>query len=130
MANAEWAKFKLLFSDLFKVDSRMADLIAVQEILLFCVSGRSVRSISLYLNVSEEYVREVLYEFLKFQGFEYDLDLSPISVFKRHKDFDSFVIEIQTLSPVTIDKEFIIWYNICNKYDSIREEIAKFYGTD
>ena len=127
MENRSWIEFKKLYRSMFHANDRVVDLIAVYEILLFSVSGRSNLSISRYLDMDIDYVSDVLQEFLKFQGFEYDLDINPSCVFDRVTNFDEFVEDIKLISPLSFDKEMILWYSVCNKFDSIRKEIDNFY---
>jgi hypothetical protein len=130
MDNKDWIEFKRMYMSKFNASSQVVELIASWEILLFCASGRSNLSISRFLDMDVDYITEVIQDNLKFQGFEYDLDLNPSSIFSRIGNFDEFVAEIKAVSPLAFDKELVLWYNVCNKFDSIRKEIDEFYESE
>lgn len=128
MIDEHWDQFTTILSKLFKVDKHIIDLIAVQEVLILIASGYSNKSVSRRLEMEEDYVSEVCQEFLKFPGYEEDLDINPYFAFRRSVSFDDFVFEIKLLTKV-LDKDCIVWYNVSEEYDKIRKEVDSFYET-
>lgn len=130
MENKGWIKFRKFYSELYHIKNSLVDMIAVYEILLFCASGRSNKTIARFLDMEEDYVSDVLEEFISFRGFEYDLDLNPSSIFDRVENFEEFVNEVKLVSPLSVDTELILWYSVCTRFNSIRERIDKFYESE
>ena len=123
-----WKITKKLIATSLNVNQKIIDYIAVLDILKNCVYGYSNKSISKRTQVPIEYVENVLIDFMSFTGWEEDLDISPIAIFRSSgKLFDAFVMNINNLSSMSGDSLIIMAYNTCVVYDYIKEKVEEFY---
>lgn len=129
MENKRWNIFTEYINTALGVPITILNYIAVSDILLGCVTGLSNSTISKKYNCSIEYVTDVLNEFLDFKGWEDDLDINIYFVYNNAgMNLSSFRILINMVTPLLNDKEIILSFKICEKYDIIIGEVNNFYG--
>ncbi len=88
---------------------------SVQNLLLYVVSGFSNKNVSTMVGMEEVYVVKTCEYFLKFSGWEEDLDYSPWHKYKN---------DLLTKD----DKAVII--DVCEKYKEYRKELEDYYDRD
>lgn len=118
-----WEKVKDLINERTGLSFEILDLLAVNEILLQCVQGLSVTHIARYIEQDEQYVRDVLMEFLDFGGWEVDLDFSPIVVYNRCVDKKEFINDVDIFSPFTYSDDVSMSYDLCEKYKILERKL-------
>jgi hypothetical protein len=125
-----WDVIKLFYKQNFNIPERVIDYISVKPILIKSLSGYSNHRIALSLNEDIEYIVNILYEFLKFDGWDEDLEFNPIATFNKIKgNLENYRQEVLQNSSITnirlIDKTFYL----CERYyKRIEREIQKYYG--
>ncbi len=122
-----WEMIQTMYKKLHGIPPRVVDYMAVEPIVKLCADGRSNSFISRKLNLDISYVSFTLKEFLRFPGWEEDLDISPLSVYNlSYRDFIVYKTNMRSLSS-TIDKNTINKsFNICRSYHTIRKEIEEY----
>ena len=117
MVSTEWKKFKDKYEQRCGEGSSVVlDYIAVFDILHFAVTGLSNEEIAYLVDEQVDYVRGVLLEFLGIEGFEVNLDFSPYDSYLDITDADSG-------HPFYIPP----YYDICNKFHNIKQQVDEFY---
>ena len=127
MQRSIWEKVKELIHNKTGISFEVLDLLAVNEILLQCVQGLSIAHIAYYVDQDEDYVSNVLEEFLGFSGWSLDLDFSPIVCYNRTNSLVEFLKEVDSFSPLTTKFVAKLSYEICRKYKKL-ERIIKNDG--
>jgi hypothetical protein len=126
MDNPNWINFKKNYSELFKVDDRILDLIAVEPILQFVVSGFSNSRVASLLELDEDYVKEVSQEFLDFSGNTEELEENPLYYYRQITSPENIQHVVDELG---LDIEQKVWYTRCTVYTEIRRKVDEFYDT-
>jgi len=122
-----WDYIKSIYKNKFNIDEKVIDYIALNDIFSMSVNGFSNTTIARELEVDCRYIRDALISFLKFYGWENDLDISPMRVYDYCKgNYIRFCKEIKILSPILTRKEISIAYPICKEYEKIRKELLKY----
>lgn len=123
-----WDVIKKIYENKFGVSGKQVDYVAVNEILKMCVSGISNAKIGYSLDQEVNYVSEVIYDHLGFNGWETDLDISPWRIYCKNAGVKfAFESEIQNLTNLLNSGIIDLAYRICSIYESIRKEIEYFY---
>lgn len=128
--NKQWKKcIEYLTSNLpIKPRDEIFDFIAVEEILYFCVSGLSNDTIKQKLNLSLNYIENVLLEFLKFSGWKKDLDISIWIIYLiATKNYTNYTLMFNLLSPQFNKQLYKQTFEVCKRYDKIYNEIEDYY---
>lgn len=120
-----WEEIKKIINKNTGISMEIVELLSVDEILKQCVFGLSVSHIANYIDQNEKYVREVLLAFLDFEGWNEDLDFSPIACYNRSNTREEFSEDVKSFSHVTNTCGFIFMYDLCRKYKEIEERIKK-----
>jgi len=119
-----WELIRAIHSDKTGVPPHVVDYIAVRDILFSCISGISNESIANFFHMDEEYVQEVLIEFLHFDGLEEDLTIRPYLFYKKSVNHVDFALQIHDIVP---DADLIVeLFYACEVFDKIKEEIIKY----
>lgn len=127
MTNDDWMTIQQVYMTYFNIPARVVDYMAVEPILHLCAEGRSNKYISRKVQLSQRHVKSVLSEFLEFEGWKEDLDISPLMVYDSvDKDWYYYRTTIKTVSSLTSVKEISLSYRVCRKYRTIRKEITKY----
>ena len=75
------------------------------------------------------FVSKVLSEEVDFEGWNYDLDFSPLAIYNRsNENFLAYEQEILTISPFNFESKIKLSFDICKRYNYIKKEIDKYYG--
>jgi hypothetical protein len=128
METTTWDLIKEIYEKNFNVEGTVIDYIAINDILLQCVSGLSNKKISFSTDVDLQYVEATLFTYLGFSGWKQDLDLSPWYVYQSvYGSRFAFEKKINDLTKLVNDDIIDLAYRICSIYDSIKKEIEKFY---
>jgi hypothetical protein len=126
---SNWEYVKNFYVQHLHFPPRVVDYIAVDQILKYCVEGISVKSIAGYTESDEEYIAQVLVEFLEFLGWSEDLDVNPLAIYERlNGDYKEFRTEIELLTPLMPSVKINKSYGLVRKYLRIRKEVDKYYG--
>jgi hypothetical protein len=125
-----WETVRKYYTEKFDIPPRIVDAIACDELLLLCVSGLTNRSIAYHLDMDIEYVEKVVQEFLKFRGWDYDLDINPFHVYNNHKEYEDFCETSRIITPLLNKTEMNKSYNLCRKFEKLRKEINEYYDNN
>jgi hypothetical protein len=131
-----WGKILELIESSLKIPRRTIELIAVKDILTLCASGVANHKIASVLDLDVFYVKSVLIEFIDFQGWVYDLDINPYTIYSnlRTRDYpedhqelmQDFKKEISIISPYMNDEVLVKnAFVISQKLWNIEQEIEK-----
>lgn len=133
--NESWGKILELIESRIEVPKNIIELVAVKDILTLCASGVANHKIASVLQHDTFYVKSVLKEFIDFDGWPYDLDINPYTIYSNlmnreysyEKDmFKDFKQEINLISPYMNDEILILnAFTISKKLWSIEQEIEK-----
>lgn len=125
-----WKGIKNLYKEKFNIPTRIIDFIAVYDILLRCVQGFSNTKISKYSKLDADYISEVLMEYFLFEGWNSDLDFSPIAVYNRNEGIRiNYLEEVKTITGLCDELCLDFTYSICKRFNYIKKEINKYYGS-
>ena len=127
MSNS-WEDIKRFYVETFGVDAKLVDLVAMSDILILSVSGSSNDSISRFLNIDQEVVKEILDTVLDFDGWKEDLNLNPYSIYINLFNNDQltsadFLKEVLAVDNVQKASQVQDMYRICSIYCSIERRI-------
>lgn len=122
-----WTDFRRKYSDMFKIPEDVVDLMAIEDILLFCVSGRSNSTISIFLSMDIPYIEKAISSVFVFNGFEKDLDFNCFSVYNTcNKDYETYAKMVA--EKYIIPTELIAFtFGMCHKFDEIERRINSYY---
>ena len=124
MENENWGQIRKLYSEAYNMPERVVDILSVQEYLLGCASGLSSLKIADFDEKEKIYVETILFEFIGFRGWEYDLDLNPWHVYRScYGNRDCFSKKIWDLTNLLSYGTIDLAYRICKIYDELRKEI-------
>lgn len=123
-----WDAIKLFYRDKFNIPEHTIEYIAVKDILKNCAMGYCNRRISRKVRHNITYVRTVIREFFGFDGWNIDLDFSPLALYKRCNDsYLAYIQSVVMLSSLPDDRVRLS-YNIAKIYMNIEKDIEKNYG--
>ena len=123
-----WKKITDTYVRLFKIPDEVIEYVAVYDYVLLSVSGKSNEVISFLHSTDEEYIKSVCREFLEFDGWEVNLDISPIFIMKNvNCDYDSFVIACKSSSDKITEGQIKQAYDICKKFINMEIKIDEYY---
>jgi hypothetical protein len=123
-----WKEILKFYEKELDIPRNVTEFLAVLEILKGCAMGLSNNRIAKgYDDV--DYVAITLINYFNFPGWEYDLDFSPLAIYKRNNgNYLAYEQEITMISNEDFNGNIKISYNICKKYIKVKEEIDKYYG--
>ena len=128
MEENTWDLIKKIYKDNFGIDGNIVDYVAVNDILLQCVSGISNEKICYKLDVEPLYLTKVLFNFLGFRGWARDLDISPWHIYNRSAGSKLvFEKKIGDLTNLLNDDIIEFAFRVCAIYASIRKDMESFY---
>jgi len=123
-----WKCVKDFYINILKVPPTIVDILSVYEILNDCCSGFSNKSISDFYDIPEDYIRKLLKRYLKFTGWEKDLDINPLMIYNKVVgDEESFYAFAMPAGVLTKD-ELLTSYKACKIFDRMERKLNKFYG--
>lgn len=121
-----WDSIKKIYKVNFNISENIIEYYSVLDVLKKCVSGYSNLRISFGLKDNIKYIRELLYEFIGFSGWDYDLDFSPIAVYNRcDNNYERYRQDVIMVSSVTSDSIIELSFLLCKKYKEIERIIDK-----
>jgi len=121
-----WKVFKEKFMSQYKdAPPYIVDYIAIEDILLSHVSGNSSEKICETYQLSPEYVKIVLEEYLKVFPRENTLNFNPYKVYKNASVGKETFLAVVKLNAIEEDAESL--YEACNLFCLIQQEIEDFY---
>lgn len=113
MKNEHWDEFLKLASEKTGTPERILELVAIYDILELAVAGYCNKSVAMRLGMQEDYVSEVIQDYLDFPGFYEDQDINLITA---------------DLESLPLDKDKDLCYNVYNKFTVIRKELDEYYA--
>lgn len=130
MNNDRWEFVASLLEDKFNIPRETIDLVASIDVLKMCVSGSSNKSISRFLDISEQSVEDTVQKYLGFPGWNNDLDLNIYQVGKnldkyRYMNLETFTNEVKAVSPYYTDDVIEEMYLACITLQNIENKIEK-----
>lgn len=123
-----WDCIKSVYVNEHNIPEAIVDMIAVEPILRHCVTGYSINKIVRYTLMQRKYIKTVINEYFEFDGWNDDLDFSPLAFYRR--SFGSvvrFEEEIKMVSSIKNDMIAFLFF-ICKRYEDIVKEIEKHHG--
>lgn len=131
ITNNSW-RFLQAYLDYFQeVPPFVLDFLAIEEIIKYCISGISNKTIALSLDISEELIKDILEKFLEFSGWEEDLDISPM--FFYNSSYGIYLLyrnKIEEVSPVTTEEIILQSYRVCHTYQNLLQKMRIKYEYD
>ena len=126
MPNKLWEEILKIYKEKFNIEPEVVDMVACSEILRQSCEGLSNETIKILTEYEPDYIRDILKLYFHFEGFESDLDFSPIGTYD-HVDGDTyeFLLKVNLLNKSKISTENL--YEICKRYSQIRKEIENKY---
>jgi hypothetical protein len=126
--NNNWEEVQQIYKEKFNIPPRILDYVACEEILSLCCKGLTNEDIAFWVNTDTEYVSFVIKEFLGFDGFEHNLDLSPLVIYNNcNGNRNCFVGNIKLITSLLSKKEIYDAYYICKKFLEIENQIKIYY---
>lgn len=86
MENNLWDNVKKFYKERFGIDAELVDIMSNRDVLLMFVSGYSTSTISTSLNIEESEINDVIYRYLGTVGWDKDLSISPIRMYRDGKN--------------------------------------------
>ena len=103
------------------------DYMAVTNILQMCVRGLANFKIAYFNSMDEEMIQRTIFQFLGFNGWEFDLDLDPWRMFVvSNGNYELYELQILSLTNLLDCGIIQLSYKLCKKYEQIREEIKQY----
>lgn len=126
--NNNWEDVKRFYVKEFGIDPKLVDLVAMSDVLLLSVSGSSNNSISRFLNIDLEAIKEILDTVLDFSGWEIDLEFNPYSIYvnlinNEQLESSIFLREINGIDTFQTISQVSQMYRICSIYYTIERRI-------
>jgi len=123
-----WDYIKSIYVNEHNIPEPVVDMIAAEPILRHCVTGYSINKVVRYTLMQRDYVKAILNEYFEFDGWNVDLDFSPIAFYRRSfGNITRFEQEINMISSVKNNLIAFLFF-ICKRYEDIIEEIEKYHG--
>lgn len=122
-----WDIVKKFYNQTFGIPEKVVDLMALEPYVALLAHGYSNKKISLMLDESEEMIKDMFLDLLKFEGFKQDLDFDPVKIYMRHRfNRYAYVQEVKGISPATSSDIAIISYQVNDILREIEEKIQKY----
>ena len=121
-----WKKFKKEFGKVYEgTDPDLPDYIAVQDLLFEHVNGSSLDYIANTYQLSPDYVKMVLKEFLGVSPRPNFLGFSPLAL-TNNKEIDVYKF-MKLMRQKKVKEDAKVLYSACQVYKSISEKVEEFY---
>lgn len=121
-----WDGIKLYYKYKFDIPDHVIELYSQYEVLKKCVQGYSNLRISQYSGIKISLVRDSIRLIFGFEGWELDLDFSPIAVYNRCNDsFELYRQDVLMVSSITTDLVIRLSYMVCKRFKVIEKEIEE-----
>lgn len=119
-----WDAVKNIYYLKHGIPTDIIDLIAVKEILFKCVTGYSTEDISMYMQLSFDYVNEVLEHYFNFGGWTHSLQINPYPLYDE--DFQEFKNRITEKDFFMEDEEIIFSHYILSLYKTYERRLEHY----
>ena len=127
MENEHWTKIRGLLSESSNMPELVIDYMAVANILQMSVRGLANFKIAYFNSMDEETIKRTIFQFLVFDGWEFDLDLDPWRMYiVTSGNFELYELQILSLTNLLDCGIIQLSYKLCKKYEQIREEIKQY----
>ena len=127
--STDWQKVIDFYENRFGIPAKVVNYLAVYDFLQSCCVGLSNGTIATQFEVETAYVKQVLIEFLNFNGWSKDLDISPLFVYNKVNGVKELYWSAVMAIPGVMGKSYVNKsYSICKKFLKIEKEIDKYYG--
>lgn len=123
MKDKTWEEIRLFYLQRFDIDPELVDIVADMEILKLCVSGASNDHIADSLELSTVHVSDTIQRYFHFPGWRVDLDINPLSLYRKNSDYVQMSRSISNLSP----EEIRICHGVCSIYDELEALINEHW---
>lgn len=127
MTNSDWCSTSKLIARFFGTTAEIIDCIAVYEVIEMCLFGKSNKEISEKLDLDIVCVSEILLEYINFSGFEDTEEVSPIIVFEKYQNQDTFSGAMFCYSDFS-DQMITKLFNGCVRLKEMKKEIDNYYA--
>lgn len=119
----DWEYIKEFYKEHFGIDNWVVEMMANRDVLLLCASGASNKTISTFLDISENEVRLVIEEAFDFTGWAVDLPINPYRLYSNVLgDFNEFYKEMKNSNVFEL-KAIEDVYSLCKTMEEIEERI-------
>lgn len=126
--NESWKEITDIYEDLFQIPKNVINYVAVYDILLLCVSGKSNENIGNILNIDIKYVEKDCKEFLDHKGWKGDLDINPLFIYQCvFGNYCDFVGRCKTESKFMTEEQIRESFILCKKFKEMETEINDWY---
>lgn len=123
-----WELLKQFYKTNLGIEGKVVEYLAVVDILKLCAEGHSNLKIALMSDFEEEYVKCVIQEYFKFDGWSTDFDFNTRALYERCKyNKYTFISLARERDKTTSESSFGWVYRINQKLDDIEKEIEKGY---
>lgn len=122
-----WEYIQYLYKKNYNIPPKIVDSMGVLDILEMCAGGLANETIARNLELPVSYIDDVIFEYLRFSGWEQDLDISPLMVYDSlDGSYSYYKTTIGTVSSVTTRELINKSFRICKTYNDIRKEINRY----
>lgn len=127
--NEKWEEIRDIFEERLGMPRYIADYVAVFDVLVMTLAGLSVENIAKDTDLDEYNVKNILNEFLEFNGWEQNQNINYWFVYNQTDTKEGFAQIIQNLSKYgTINIETEKVYSMCTVLADIRNELNEWYN--
>ena len=127
MENEHWTEIRGLLSESRNMPELVIDYMAVSNILQMCVRGLANFKIAYFNHIDEDEVKRIIFQFLGFGGWEFDLDIDPWRMYAvTSGNFEVYELEMLNLTNLLECGIIRLSYKLCEKYKTIKEEIQNY----
>lgn len=124
--NDIWNEFCEFISQ-YGIEPDEAEAVAVFDAVKMCVTGASNSTIFVETGIPVNVLESILDDYLNFKGWQNDLDFNGLMAYQITENFEDFKSYISTVSSNMGEEDIKILYNICTKYDIIKEKVDSYY---
>lgn len=119
----DWEYIKEFYKQHFGIDNWVVEMMANRDILLLCASGASNRTISTFLDISQDEIELVIKESFDFIGWKEDLPVNPYRLYSNVLgSFDEFYKEMKNSNVFEL-RAIEDVHSICRTMKEIEERI-------
>jgi len=124
-----WKLVEHFYEKYLEIPSYIVYFLSIENVVKGCAMGLSNVRIAKKNLLDIYFVSGILSEEVDFEGWNYDLDFSPLAIYNRsNENFLAYEQEILTISPFNFENLVKLSFNICKRYNYIKKEIDKYYG--
>lgn len=118
-----------IYTRKLKIPKSVVYLLSDYDIIYNCVSGLSNKSISEYLDIDEEDIKETLIKRLNFSGWYEDLEINPIYIYEKTNGIKDLYVKVIMSIPSNLYKPYINKsFRICKRFSEYERRINKYYA--